>query len=80
MGNIQWGPCGKRKRKGAASKSGSSPVGQRKSDAEGLETAASTGYGSYGYGGLSSLSYGLDCPEGIDVYFENVGGENFGLL
>ena len=68
MGNIQWGPCGKRKRKsGSPSTSGSSPVGQRKSDAEGLETAASTGYGSYGgYGGLSSLSYGLDCPEGID--------------
>ena len=66
MGNIQWGPCGggKKRRKSGVSRSGSSAVGQRKSDE--LDTAASTGYGSYGYGGLSTLSYGLDCPEGID--------------
>ena len=68
MGNIQWGPCGggKKRRKGGVSRTGSASIGQRKSDPDGLDTAASTGYGSYGYGGLSTLSYGLDCPEGID--------------
>jgi hypothetical protein len=68
MGNIQWGPCGGKKRKKSSSQRNGLPsTGQRKSDSEVLEAAASTGYGSYGgYGGLSSLSYGLDCPEGID--------------
>ena len=68
MGNIQWGPCGGKKRKKSSSQRNGLPsTGQRKSDSEILEAAASTGYGSYGgYGGLSSLSYGLDCPEGID--------------
>ena len=71
MGNIQWGPCGgQKRRKGSAQRNGLAAAAQRKSDGEVLETAASTGYGSYGsYGGgygLGSVSYGLDCPEGID--------------
>ena len=68
MGNIQWGPCGgKRRRKASSQRNGLPATGQRKSDSETLETAASTGYGSYGgYGGYGGLSYGLDCPEGID--------------
>ena len=69
MGNIQWGPCGggKKRRKSSSQRNGLPATGQRKSDSEVLEAAASTGYGSYGgYGGYSTLSYGLDCPEGID--------------
>ena len=68
MGNIQWGPCGGKKRKKSSSQRNGLPAtGQRKSDSEVLEAAASTGYGSYGgYGGYAGLSYGLDCPEGID--------------
>ena len=73
MGNIQWGPCGgKRRRKGSlqTQRNGLASTGQRKSDNELLEAAASTGYGAYGSGyggyGLGALSYGLDSPEGID--------------
>ena len=72
MGNVQWGPCGGKKRiKSSSQRNGLAATGQRRSESETLETAASSGYGNYGsYGGggygLGGLSYGLDCPEGID--------------